>query len=95
LTPNIGVVFRKDYKQIKLEALALNNKGAKAVILIIDLIFEKVKAADVDNSEYGNDVKSPEELGLKIFEDWQMRLSDFLNVEKMVSEFRECFNVSY
>ena len=51
--------FGKDYKQIKLAALALNNKGAKAVILI----FEKVRAADVECSEYGNVVKSPEELG--------------------------------
>jgi len=82
LTPNVGVVFGKDYKQIKQAALALNNKGAKAVILISDLIFEKVKAADVDCIEYGNIVKSPEELGLKIFEDWQKRLSDFLNTEK-------------
>lgn len=95
MTSNIGVIFGKDYKQIKLAALALNNKGAKAVILIIDLIFETVKVADVYNSKYGNDVKSPEELGLKIFEDWQMRLFDFLNAEKIVSEFGECFNVSY
>ena len=59
LTPNVGVVFGKDYKQIKLAALALNDKSAKAVILISDLIFEKVRATDVYYSEYGNVIKSP------------------------------------
>jgi hypothetical protein len=84
LTPNVGVVFRKDYKQIKPAALALNNKGAKTVILISELIFEKVRAADVDYSEYGKIVKSPAELGLKILEDWQKRFSDFLMQKKSI-----------
>lgn len=82
LTPNVGVVFGKDYRQFMLTAQELNKKGAKVIILISDLIFEKVKSSDVDCSEYGNIVKSPEELGLKIYEDWQKRLSDFLDAEK-------------
>jgi len=82
LTPNVGVVFGKDYKQFMQTAMELNKNGAKAVILISDLIFEKVKTADVDCSDYGNIVKSPEETGLRLYDDWEKRLSVFLNAEK-------------
>lgn len=79
LTPNVGVV---NYAQFKETALALNSNGAQAILVINQLIFETVPSATLDCSDYKNIVRMPNEVGLRLYEDWEQRLSAFLISEK-------------
>jgi hypothetical protein len=82
LTPNVGVVYGKDFKVFRQSTEALNKHGAKAIIVISDLIFEKVKTSQLDCSDYQNVIRSEDEIGLRLYEDWEQRLSTFLVSEK-------------
>lgn len=87
LTPNVGVVFGKDFREFKKTAQALNKNGAKAIIILSELIFDKVPPEEGDCSDYGNAEKAtgPESLRLKV--DWKQRLSAFLISEKDYLDF--------
>jgi len=82
LTPNVGVVYGKDFKVFRQKAEALNEHGAKAIIVIGDLIFEKVQTSLLDCSDYQNVIRSEDEIGLRLYNDWKQRLSTFLISEK-------------
>lgn len=64
LNPNIGAIFAKDLNQWKEAAQALNNKKAQAIIMVSDIIFERVKTAELDCSEYGIQFRAKNEIGL-------------------------------
>jgi len=82
LTPNAGIVFGKDFKELKKTAQALNENGAKAVIMLSDLIFDKFPPEEGNCSDYGNAEKATGAVSLRLKVDWKERLSTFLISEK-------------
>lgn len=82
LTPNVGVIFGKNHAEFKETALALNRRGAKAIIMLNNMIFEKASAIELDCSDYGNVLKPGDDMGLRLIEDWKSTLSEFLTTEK-------------